>query len=48
MKTFNKISKEQIVKSVQRNMTDSEGTTDYLMSLSKDELRTLLIQFLCK
>ncbi len=31
-------------KSVQRNMTDSEGTQEYLESLTKDELRTLLIQ----
>lgn len=44
MKNFNDITKEQVIKSVQYNMTDSEGTQDYLESLTKDELRTLLIQ----
>ena len=46
MKNFNEYTKEQIIKSVQNNMTDSEGTQDYLESLTKDELRTLLIQFI--
>jgi len=44
MKNFNEYTKEQVIKSVQRNMTDSEGTQEYLESLTKDELRTLLIQ----
>jgi len=44
MKDFNEITKEQIIKSVQKNMTDSEGTQDYLESLTKDQLRTLLVQ----
>lgn len=46
MKNFNEYTKEQVIKSVQNNMTDSEGTQDYLESLTKDELRTLLIQFI--
>ena len=46
MKSFNEITKEQVIKSVQKNMTDSEGTQDYLESLTKDELRTLLIQLI--
>ena len=44
MKTFNQITKEQLIKSVQNNMKDAEGTNEYLESLSKDELRTLLCQ----
>ena len=44
MTTFNEITKTQIIKTVQNNMTDSEGTQDYLESLTKDELRTLLCQ----
>jgi hypothetical protein len=44
MKTFNQITKEQLIKSVQDNMKDAEGTTEYLQSLTKDELRTLLCQ----
>jgi hypothetical protein len=43
MKNFNEYTKEQVIKSVQKNMTDSEGTQDYLESLTKDDLRTLLI-----
>jgi len=46
MRDFNEYTKEQVIKSVQKNMTDSEGTQDYLESLTKDELRTLLIQFI--
>ena len=46
MKTFNQITKEQLIKSVQNNMKDAEGTNEYLESLSKDELRTLLCQLL--
>ena len=46
MKSFNEITKEQVIKSVQNNMTDSEGTQDYLESLTKDELRTLLCQLI--
>jgi len=46
MKNFNEYTKAQVIKSVQNNMTDSEGTQDYLESLTKDELRTLLIQFI--
>jgi hypothetical protein len=45
MKNFNEYTKQEIIKSVQNNMNDSEGTQDYLESLTKDELRTLLIQF---
>ena len=44
MKTFNKITKEQLIKTVQNNMKDAEGTNQYLNSLTKDELRTLLCQ----
>lgn len=44
MKNFNQYTKSEVIKSVQNNMTDSEGTQDYLESLTKDELRTLLIQ----
>ena len=48
MKNFNDYTKTQIIKSVQNNMTDSEGTQDYLESLTKDELRTLLVNLICK
>lgn len=44
MKTFNEITKEQLIKSVQKNMKDAEGTNEYLQSLTKDELRTILCQ----
>lgn len=46
MKNWNKINKEQIIKTIQRNMSDSKGTQDYLETLTKDELRTLLIQLI--
>ena len=46
MKKFNEIPKEQIIKTIQKNMFDSKDTKEYLMSLTKDELRTLLIQFI--
>jgi uncharacterized protein YlbG (UPF0298 family) len=44
MKTFNKITKEELIKTVQNNMKDAKGTNEYLQSLTKDELRTLLCQ----
>jgi hypothetical protein len=47
MKKFEDYTKEQIIKSVQNNMSDSEGTKEYLESLTKDQLRTILIQLLC-
>ena len=46
MKKFNEIPKEQIIKTIQKNMFDAKDTKEYLMTLTKDELRTLLIQFI--
>jgi len=46
MKNWNNISKEQVIKTIQSYMTDSEGTKDYLETLTKDELKTTLIQLI--
>jgi hypothetical protein len=44
MKNFNEITKKQLIKTVQNNMKDSTDTNEYLESLTKDELRTLICQ----
>ena len=46
MKNWNEISKEQVIKTIQSNITDSKGTQGYLETLTKNELRTLLIQLI--
>jgi len=42
MKTFEQTTTEQLIRAVKSLMTDSTGTQDYLSTLSKDELRTLI------
>lgn len=46
MKNWNEIPKEQIIKAIQHHLSDSAGTKDYLETLTKDELRTTLIQLI--
>ena len=48
VREFNEIPKQQIIRSIQKNMSDSKGTDDYLETLSRDELKTLLIKFILK
>ena len=40
------IPKERIIRTIQSYMTDPQDTEYYLETLSKDELRTILIQFI--
>ena len=42
MKTFNEVSTEQLIKAVKNLMSDSTDTQDYLETLDRDELRTLI------
>jgi len=42
MKTFEQVTTKQLIKTAQSLMTDPTGTQDYLETLSRDELRTLI------
>ena len=44
MRTFEQTTTEQLIKAVQSLMSDSTDTQDYLNSLSREELGTLICQ----
>tara|TARA_R110000803_G_scaffold31427_2_gene70107 strand:- start:328 stop:468 length:141 start_codon:yes stop_codon:yes gene_type:complete len=44
MRTFEQTTKQQLIKAAQSLMSDSTDTQDYLNSLNKDELATLICQ----
>ena len=44
MKTFKQTTTEQLIKAVQSLMSDTTDTQDYLNSLNREELRTLICQ----
>ncbi len=48
VREFNEIPKQQIIRAIQNNMSDAEGTQDYLETLNRDELKTLLTNFILK
>jgi len=44
MRTFEQTTTEQLIKAVQSLMSDSKDTKDYLNSLNREELGTLICQ----